>query len=330
MPKNKIFLSICLLAIVAIIGFYFTPYLAVYNMKRAAEKQDAEALSRYVDYPSLRESLKANFNAMMASEITKSDDSFGALGTVLGMALVNQMIDAFITPESLAMMIKGEKPQMVESGESRKEKSSSESDTETKTSMSYEGMNQFVVKVKEKGSSEDPIKFIYKRAGIISWKLSALRLPSFKGDAALSTASSKPIKLDSPSKETKSEKAEKPLLVPTLTNKRFQESDWQRNIYEDAIWFDVSWDTSNLKKPTRAVKGVLIIGDLFGEPKLRLRWTINQPLTPGAGYSETSVGFEYNQFTDSHKWLRATDLKDMTFRFEVTDIIYQDGTQESF
>ena len=75
---------------------------------------------------------------------------------------------------------------------------------------------------------------------------------------------------------------------------------------------------------------MLIIGDIFGEPKLRLRWTINQPLTPGIGYSEEGVGFEYNQFTDSHKWLRATDLKDMTFQFKVTDIIYQDGTQETF
>lgn len=131
-------------------------------------------------------------------------------------------------------------------------------------------------------------------------------------------------------KEANSEKLEKPLLIPTLTNKRIQESDWGRGIYEDAIWFDVSWDTSHLKKPTRAIKGTLVISDIFGEPKLRLRWTINQPLTPGTSYTEKGVGFEYNQFKDSSKWVRATDLKDMTFRFEVTDIIYQDETKETF
>jgi hypothetical protein len=297
-------------------------------MKKAAEKKDVETLSRYVDYPSLRESLKANFNAMMVSEITKSESPFGALGTALGAALANQMIDAFITPESLAMLIKGEEPRMGDSQKDRKTESSSE--TETATSMSYEGLNQFVVEVKEKDSSEKPIKFIYKRAGIVSWKLSALRLPSFKGEEALSTVSSRSVKLDSTSKEIKSEEAEKPLLVPTLTNKRFQEPDWERRIYEDAIWFDVSWDTSNLQKPTRSIKGVLVISDIFGESKLRLRWTINKPLTPGTSYTEQGVGFEYNQFTDSHKWVRVTDLKDMTFRFEVTDIIYQDGTQEKF
>lgn len=328
MHKNRIFLFICSLAVVTVISFYFTPYLAVYNMKKAAEKKDADALSRYVDYPSLRESLKANFNAIMASEITKSESPFGALGAALGAMLVNQMIDAFITPESLAMLIKGEEPQIGDFEKDQKTESSSK--TETKTSMSYEGLNQFVVKVKEKGSSEKPIKFIYKRCGIISWKLSALRLPSLNGDKTLSKASSKSNRLDSVPKEAKSEKIEKLLLVPTLTNKRFQESDWERGIYEDAIWFDVSWDTSHLQKSTRATKGTLVISDIFGESKLRLRWTINQPLTPGESYTEKGVGFEYNQFNDSHKWIRATDLKDTTFRFEVSDIIYQDGTTETF
>lgn len=325
MFKNKILLLAFFFLAISAIGFYFSPYIAVYNMKNAAEKQDADALSRYVDYPALRESLKANFNAMMASEIAQSDNPFGALGTALGAALVNQMIDAFITPESLAMMIKGEEPQIGNTEKQHTEKSASK--VEAETSMSYEGLNQFVVKVKDKSSSEDPVRFIYKRAGIISWKLSALRLPSLKDNRAIS---SKSARADSPSKKTKTETVEKPLLVPALMNKRFQDANWESGVYEEAVWFDISWDTASLPKPTRAIKGTLVISDLFGESKLRLKWTINEPLTPGMGYVEKGVGFEYNQFTDSHKWVRATDLKDMTFQFETTDIIYQDGTQETF
>ena len=52
--------------------------------------------------------------------------------------------------------------------------------------------------------------------------------------------------------------------------------------------------------------------------------TINDPLTPGQNYTQNGIGFDYNQFTDSHKWFRVTDLKDMTFDFEVKDIIYSD------
>ena len=308
------------------IGFYFTPHIAVYNMKKAADNKDVETLSDYVDYPAFRESLKANFNAMMASEVAKSKNNnlFEALGAALAAAIINPMIDSLVTPESLAMLMKGEKPQM-ENTRSGSRTESSHSEADTKMSMEYDGINRFVVKVKGKDSSEDPVKLIFKRKGIISWKLSALRLPPTE-NKVVPTSLSESVKSDSTSweNEEKSKEPEQALLIPSLINKRFQRSDFTSGIYEDAIWFDVSWDTSHLKKPTRAIKGILILCDIFGESKLRLRWTLNQPLTPGTNYTEKGVGFEYNQFIDSHKWVRATDLKDMTFKFEVTDIIFQD------
>ena len=47
------------------------------------------------------------------------------------------------------------------------------------------------------------------------------------------------------------------VLIPALSNKRFQKSDWNNEVHEDAIWFDVAWDTSRLERATRAVKGSL-------------------------------------------------------------------------
>ena len=38
---------------------------------------------------------------------------------------------------------------------------------------------------------------------------------------------------------------------------------------------DIEWDTSNLKRPTRAVKGVLHITDVFGDPQLSIKSTID-------------------------------------------------------
>lgn len=127
----------------------------------------------------------------------------------------------------------------------------------------------------------------------------------------------------------KSEPIPPALLTPTLSNKQFQESDFSKGISEDAVWFDVTWDTSQLKRKTRAVKGILIIDDIFGEPMLRLKWTINEPLTPGSSYEENRVGFGFNQFSSSNKWVRNTDLKDMKFRFEVDEIIYQDDSPKT-
>lgn len=178
MDKNAKLWVVGCFVLVFSIGFYFTPHLAVHNMKKAAEAKDADALSSYVDYPSLRESLKANFNAKMASEVAKSqsDNPFEALGAALAAALINPMIDALVTPESLAILMKGEKPELDKSGgESTNKAKSDEIDTET--SISYKGLNRFVYKVKEKGNTEEPVELYFRRDGFISWKLTSLRLP---------------------------------------------------------------------------------------------------------------------------------------------------------
>ena len=54
----------------------------------------------------------------------------------------------------------------------------SSTDENTETTMSYDNFNSFIVTVKEKDSSDEAVKLIFKRHGIISWKLSALQLPS--------------------------------------------------------------------------------------------------------------------------------------------------------
>jgi hypothetical protein len=244
-------------------------------MKEAAENQDADALSEYVDFPALKESLKANFNAMMATEVSNnmSDNPFGAFGAALAASFINPMIDNLVSPESLSMMMKGEKPKLEKTN---RENDKPDTDENTETTMKYDNFNSFIVTVKEKGSSEDPVKMIFKRHGIVSWKLTALRLPSPDKENKHAMAPSDSSKTAIETKHTgKSQKASgqteseptppvPALLTPTLSNKRFQKSDFTNGIMEDAIWFDVDWDTSRLKRKTRAVKGVLVFGDIFG------------------------------------------------------------------
>jgi hypothetical protein len=145
-------------------------------MRKAAENKDWVALSDYVDYPALRESLKANISAMTAKEVAKSKEggAFEALGAALAAAMINHLVDALVTPEAVAILMKGESPQVDESGSPAPTKPTSE----TETSMGYEGLNRFVVRAKEKGSSEDPVELVFLRHGVFSWKLSGLRLPS--------------------------------------------------------------------------------------------------------------------------------------------------------
>ena len=115
------------------------------------------------------------------------------------------------------------------------------------------------------------------------------------------------------------------ILDATLLRKQYAKQD-----YQDYIFLDIAFNPKGLDKPARSIKGALIFTDLFGEQKFALRWTIEKPVAPGTVYTEKGSGFEYNQFTDSHQWVRSTEKDNMKVRFRVDNILYQDGTLRNF
>ena len=84
---------------------------------------------------------------------------------------------------------------------------------------------------------------------------------------------------------------------------------------------------TGLDKPARAIKGRVLFNDLFGETRFRLGWTINEPMNPGQVIRTSGEGFEYNQFKDDHQWVVSTAAKDLRVVYEVTSILYADGTR---
>ena len=119
------------------------------------------------------------------------------------------------------------------------------------------------------------------------------------------------------------------LLGVMVTNKRFQPSDSSAGRYDDYIWYDVIY-SSRFDKNTRSIKGIMQFCDLFGEPHFQIRTTIDDPIAPHGTHTSKGVGFDYNQFTDSHQWMRATDLSDMTFKFTVEAVLFADGTRANY
>jgi hypothetical protein len=176
---NKI--KVWLVAAIVVIGsgwFYYTPYLAVKNMRLAAERKDSAGVSRYVNYPAVRESLKASLNAMIFGEAAKAKDNnpFGAIGAAFAVALIGPMVDAMVTPEAMAAMMKGEKPTTQRATEAAAQQSK-ESEADVEIHMGYESFDQFAVSARKKGSSDNPIALVFQREGLMSWKLTAVRLP---------------------------------------------------------------------------------------------------------------------------------------------------------
>jgi hypothetical protein len=162
--------------LLAVLGiwFYLTPFHAYSGMTKAAENRDPIALATYVNFSALKESVKANVNAKFSAEIAKQGDGdpAAALGAAFASALINPMVEALITPDSLSAMIRNGVPP---SEDATDEAAAPESRTET--TKGYEGFNRFVVKVRQRNTTREPVVFVFHREGLVSWKLSAMRLP---------------------------------------------------------------------------------------------------------------------------------------------------------
>lgn len=166
--KTSIGMILALLA-----GWYFaSPYFVVHQMRSAAQDRDAESLSEHVDFPALKENLKASLSARMMAEAAKTPgDKFAAAGSALAMTMMGPMIDAMITPQAVAMMMQGERPSPANDSQQ------SATQREPNVSSSYKGLNTFAITVSEPDESNGEFKLIFKRHGLFTWKLTSAEFP---------------------------------------------------------------------------------------------------------------------------------------------------------
>jgi hypothetical protein len=163
-------------------GVYFSPHWAVHRMLAAARDHDADRFSTYVDYPALRAHLKADIRGR-ADRPARSP--WAGLRAAVASVFVTPMVDALVTPEGLAsMMVRGDahgQPRGADDAEAAQDHP-----PETDMKMGYIGLNRFEVKVRkhfdrDEGFGDEPppppVVFILSRDGLLSWRLSGIRLP---------------------------------------------------------------------------------------------------------------------------------------------------------
>ncbi len=160
-----------------------SPYWAVSQIKSAAKHNDAKALAEYIDFPSVKDSLKSQINGMLVKEVAKKGQSDGleALGAAMATAFVGPMIDAFVTPETLTLMMQGKSVKLGETPAQQQADTSSEysstEDDSTNVEMGYESYSRFNIQVSDKAEPNKKVSFTLKREGLWSWKVATLTMP---------------------------------------------------------------------------------------------------------------------------------------------------------
>ncbi|MDC7711811.1 DUF2939 domain-containing protein [Vogesella indigofera] len=172
---NKLKGGLTLAAIAVISWFYYTPYLAIQGMQNAAQERNATKLASYVDFPVVKENLKTELNGQMLQKL--QGNPFAAVGVVFAGALVNTMVDVIVSPQGLAMMMRGEKPLPAASAEATDSSTQEQANEKVETKMGYDGLSQFTVKVYQRDKPDQAINLVLQRHNLVSWQLTEIRLP---------------------------------------------------------------------------------------------------------------------------------------------------------
>lgn len=174
MSKGKLFLG---LTVILIAGYVVaSPFITVYQMKAAAEKNDGEALSEHIDFSSLRQSIKDQVNAMFLDKMTNDKNlkgnPYAGLAMVFAGAFVDKAVDSYVTPDGITKLMAGERVSLEDRNQSNKEKAKNEPLKDA--SFAYESTDKFVVTIANK--PDEQIRFILRRRGL-EWKLAEIKLP---------------------------------------------------------------------------------------------------------------------------------------------------------
>jgi hypothetical protein len=155
-------------------GWYWgSPWWTLRQMREAAEARDAQALSSYVDFPTLRETTKSQLRTqlMAQADAPEEKEGFGALGAAFGMALMGPMVDTLLTPEALRLAFLKTPQRKAESGGKQAPLGADASEAElVRTSF-----GEFRLRKKDSKGEEGDL--IFRRHGL-GWKLEEIRIPS--------------------------------------------------------------------------------------------------------------------------------------------------------
>lgn len=179
---KKLFPLAALAAVAAGVWLYLTPYLAIDDLREAAEAGDTQTLNEMVDFPAFRESVKTGVKTAVAREIGDDGNPLARLGGWFAGQLASPMVDVFVSPEGIAALTRGERPdQDGARGSNDRDGASEDGDRvrapKLEMRREYEGMDRFIVHFHDPESGEERFSLVMEREGIAGWELTGFRLP---------------------------------------------------------------------------------------------------------------------------------------------------------
>lgn len=182
-PNNKwiVMGAVALIALFLVFLGYIalSPFITVWGMRNAAIAKDGKRFASYIDFPVFKENLKAELNAAMMDKMSNDssmrNNPFAGIGMMLAPALVNNMVDAMVTPQGIERMMDGQIVPAPTNATQTKETRESNPFLSGDANFSYESFGEFRVNVLNPDGKI--VSLVFERHWIGDWKLAGIRLP---------------------------------------------------------------------------------------------------------------------------------------------------------
>ncbi|MBT4959456.1 MAG: DUF2939 domain-containing protein [Flavobacteriaceae bacterium] len=172
MSSKKIKLILIITPLIVLFSYFFTALYSFHQFHKGIYYNDKKLIKDYVEWDELRENFKNYINIQLLKETKKDDDlkelgDLGLLFTGLAGKLVESLVDTYLNPEGLSMLIeKSEKKDEIP-------KPTIITLLGGFTIMDFNGHSSFYITYENEGE-EFPIFF--NRKGL-TWKITQIEFP---------------------------------------------------------------------------------------------------------------------------------------------------------
>ena len=155
-----------------------SPYYAARSLRDAAQAGDGDRLAALVDFPAVRASIAPqvteSIEAAIGRDPRRQDSEYVAIGMMLLPGVVRDTLEAFVTPDGIAAMLRWQRPNARRRPETAAD-AGAEADIESRAR--YESLDRFRIRLRNARSQAEGPSFLLARRGFASWKLVGVDLP---------------------------------------------------------------------------------------------------------------------------------------------------------
>ncbi|SDC10440.1 DUF2939 domain-containing protein [Acinetobacter boissieri] len=176
---------VAMVTVTLLIGgyIYVSPYIMLNNLKSAINANDSAKVASYVDFPSVRQNLKAQMNTYLTKQMDPSKhEGMEGLGQMFALVMVDKITDLVVTPEGLTLMMQGKTVNLnldsqIKNTNNPIQVQPNQTATEN-YSTQYLSINEFEITIATQEKYKQ-VKVILERDGL-SWKIIKVSIPMDK------------------------------------------------------------------------------------------------------------------------------------------------------